>query len=258
LSRSPISPALSHPVPKATHRVIGGHMVTTLVGRWQLGAELYRETADTDVGVPPAVVRDHHLPDRLRDLGYDQIEGNRFARTMPDIPVRVMRGRDLPPRAVIDVLVPAYTSRARRNHRISDNVVTTEVLGLATALQRPPVVMSLQLYRLNGDALTADLCFPDEVAALVLKGLSIRARNKATDVVDVWRCLEVALAAGVQPTDFADDATAGAAAIIRTLFHRRDGVGMAALMQEQRLSDEAADQRFTRLRALITRVVGIG
>jgi hypothetical protein len=244
--------------PEATHRVIGGHMVTGHVARWQLGAELYRETADTDIGVPPVVVRDHHLLDRLRDLGYDQVEGNRFARTMADIPVRVLRGSNVPPSAILDVLVPAYTSRARQNHRISDNLVTTEVLGLATALQRPPVVMSLELRRLNGDALTADLCFPDEGAALALKGFSTQVRNKTTDVVDVWRCLEVALAAGIQPSDFADDTAADAAAIIRTLFDRHDGVGTAALIDEQRLSPEAADQRFTRLRALITRVIGTG
>lgn len=60
---------------EATYRVIGGHMVTALVARWQLGRELYRETGDTDIGVPPIVVRDHHLLDRLRDLGYDQVEG---------------------------------------------------------------------------------------------------------------------------------------------------------------------------------------
>ncbi len=48
----------------------------------------------------------------------------------------------------------------------------------------------------------AELWFPDEVAALVLKAFATRVRSKATDVVDLWRCLEVALAAGVQPSDF--------------------------------------------------------
>jgi len=40
------------------------------------------------------------------------------------------------------------------------------------------------------------------------------------------------------------------------LFDRRDGFGMKALIDEQRLSRVGADQRFTRLRALITRVLG--
>ena len=30
----------------ADYRVIGGHMVTMLAARWQLGYELYRETGD--------------------------------------------------------------------------------------------------------------------------------------------------------------------------------------------------------------------
>ena len=40
------------------YRIIGGHMVTMLAARWQLGAELYRETDDVDLGVPPVVARD--------------------------------------------------------------------------------------------------------------------------------------------------------------------------------------------------------
>ena len=40
------------------YRIIGGHMVTMLAARWQLGAELYRETGDVDLGVPPVVARD--------------------------------------------------------------------------------------------------------------------------------------------------------------------------------------------------------
>lgn len=36
----------------ATYRIIGGHMVTALAARWQLGPDLYRETGDIDLGVP--------------------------------------------------------------------------------------------------------------------------------------------------------------------------------------------------------------
>ncbi len=39
--------------PPGNYCVIGGHMVTALVARWQLGSDLYRETGDTDVGVAP-------------------------------------------------------------------------------------------------------------------------------------------------------------------------------------------------------------
>jgi len=238
------------------YRVIGGHMVTALVARWQLGAELYRETGDTDLGVPPVIVRDHRVIERLMDLGYDRIAGNRFAKTLGDVPVRIPGEADSPPQAVIDVLVPAYTSRARNDRRVSADLVTTEVLGLPTALNRPPVLLALEMHRLNGERLDVEIAFPDEVAALVLKAFATRVRNKDTDVVDVWRCLEVAFAAGVNPHEFADGDRAEAAAHVRVLFERRDGAGMRALEAEQQLAGAAADERFTRVRALIARVLG--
>jgi hypothetical protein len=52
------------------YRIIGGHMVTVLAARWQLGHELYRETGDVDLGIPPIVARDHNLVGRLKDLNY--------------------------------------------------------------------------------------------------------------------------------------------------------------------------------------------
>ncbi|MEA2703039.1 MAG: hypothetical protein QOD63_984, partial [Actinomycetota bacterium] len=192
----------------------------------------------------------------LAGLGYTKVAGNRFSRTIKDVAV-VVTGARVPAReAIIDVLIPAYTSRAPQNRRVGDQLVTTEVLGLTTALNRAPVVLTLELHRLNGDALDVELSFPDEVAALVLKGFATRVRVRATDVVDVWRCLEVAFAAGVDPTAFADAIPAEGAALVRTLFNRRDGVGMTTLRSEQRLSDQAADARFTRVRALVARVVG--
>ena len=66
--------------------MIGGHMVTVLAARWQLGHDLYQETGDVDLGIPPLVVRDHNLVSRLKDLNYVQIAGNRFARGLADIP----------------------------------------------------------------------------------------------------------------------------------------------------------------------------
>ena len=240
------------------YRVIGGHMVSALLlgGSSELSSIERRVTFD--LGVPPIAVREHALIERLADLGYEKIVGNRFARTMMDVPVVVTGAREPAREAIVDILVPAYTSRARQNRRIGDHLVTTEVLGLATALIRAPVVLTLELHRLNGETLDVELSFPDEIAALVLKGFATRVRVRATDVVDVWRCLEVAFAAGVDPTGFAEAIPAEGAALVRTLFDRRDGVGMTTLTAEQRLSDQAADARFTRIQALIARVVGAG
>jgi hypothetical protein len=90
----------------STYRIIGGHMVTALVARWQLGPELYRETGDTDLGVPPVEVREEGLIGRLIERGYERVEGNRFARAIDDVPVTI-RGTEATRSAIVDVLVPS-------------------------------------------------------------------------------------------------------------------------------------------------------
>lgn len=163
----------------ADYRVIGGHMVTALAARWSLGAQLYRETGDADLGVPPLVARDRDLVGRLTALGYRQVAGDRFAKEVPDIPVVLAGGRNPAQReAFIDVLVPAYTSRARQNVRVSADLVATEVPGLAIALARAPISLDLELRRLNGETLRVRLPFPDEVSALTLKGFVTRVRGQ--------------------------------------------------------------------------------
>jgi hypothetical protein len=201
----------------ADFRVIGGHMVTMLAARWQLGHELYRETGDVDLGITPIVARDHHVVGRLKNLDYTQVAGNRFARGLSDIPVKMKDKEDLPrPEAFIDVLVPAYTSRARENAQVGEDLFTTEVPGLQLALARPPVTITLELRRLNGEILQCELPFPDEV----MKSLATTVRSKDTDVADVWRCLEIAFAAGLGPADFTRGVRAESAEVIRSLFRQ--------------------------------------
>lgn len=166
-----------------------------------------------------------------------------------------IEGSNVHRQAVIDLLIPAYTSRPRENQRVGRVLVTTEVPGLATALRRPALPLRLQLTHLNGQTFDVGVMFPDQVAALVLKSLATRVRDRATDVVDVWRCLEIAYAAGVDREHLDDDETIQAAKLIRELFATKDGRGMTALRTEQALSGVATDQRFTRLQALMARVL---
>jgi hypothetical protein len=241
------------------YRVIGGHMVTVLAARWQLGHELYRETGDVDLGIPPIVAQDRNLVGRLKDLNYLQVAGNRFARGLSDIPAGMKgRGGSADPEALIDVLIPAFTSRARENVQVGEDLFTTEVPGLQLALARPPVIITLELRRLNGELLHCELPFADEVSALVLKGLATRVRSKDTDIADIWRCLEIAFAAGVGPENFARGVRAESAELIRSLFGSRRNEPATAIALGQHLSAEAADARLTRIRALIARVLGSG
>ncbi|HUB37258.1 MAG TPA: hypothetical protein VMA72_00240 [Streptosporangiaceae bacterium] len=237
------------------YRIIGGLMVTALAARWDLGASLYRETLDADLGVPPIAARDLDIAGRLKAAGYQQVAGDRFERPVSEVPAGIPGGESSAHRAAIDVLVPAYTSRPRHNVRVGTELVTTEVPGLHIALARAPVELALDLRRLNGDLLCVRLLFPDEVSALALKAFATSVRTKPTDIIDVWRCLEICFAAGVKAEVFSRGATARAAAITRELFHRQGGPGMRALIDQQRLSKDAADQRYTRIRALIARLL---
>jgi hypothetical protein len=239
------------------YRVIGGHMVTMLAARWRLGAELHRETHDVDLGLLPVVARDRGVVSRLKDLGYEQVAGDRFARSLTDIPAGLVSETGTQsPKTFIDVLIPAYTSRARESVEVSRELFATEVPGLLLALSRPSVILNLELHRLNGETLNAEISIPDEVSAVVLKALATRVRLKDTDTTDVWRCLEIAFAAGVRPSDFAGATATEGGDQVRTLFSSRLGRGMDVVTADQHLSEEAADARFTRIRALIDRVLG--
>ena len=243
--------------PRDSYRVIGGHMMTALAARWGLGADLYRETGDADVGVPPVTIRDQNLVEDLLALGYKKVSGSRFERELSDLQLRMTGSDAVVPRSVIDILLPAYTSRPHENKRVGDSIVATETLGLATALMRAPVAMNLHLWRLDGSKLEGNLLFPDEVAALALKALVTTVRSKDTDVVDLWRCLEICQAAGVTPGEFVtNDDLIRAATIIRRLFAERDGYGMRELTAYHGLSSTGTDQRHTRIRALIVSVLG--
>jgi hypothetical protein len=162
------------------------------------------------------------------------------------------------PEALIDVLVPAYTSRPRENVQVAVDLFSTEVPGLQLALARPPVMVNLELRRLNGEMLHSEFPFADEVSALVLKGLATTVRSRDTDVADIWRCLEIAVAAGVGPDSFSSGVRAESAELIRSLFGGRRNVPTTAATLGQRLPAEAADARLARIRALIARVLGPG
>lgn len=239
----------------ADYRVIGGLMVTALAWRWDLGASLYRETLDADLGVPPLIARELRLADLFKAAEYRQVAGDRFEKPVAGIPAGLVGAAHTTYNAAIDVLVPAYTSRPRQNVSVSPDLIVTEVPGLQFALARPPVELTLELRRIRGQYISARLLFPDEVSALTLKAFATTVRMKATDVIDVWRCLEICFAAGVDAAAFGHGIAAEGAAIIKQLFDHQSGHGMRTLTGQQRLNRDAANQRYTRIRALMARLL---
>ncbi len=123
------------------------------------------------------------------------------------------------------------THRRRSPYVLSTCPSSRSGPGLALALQRKPVLLHMELHRLNGEQLDVEVAFPDEVAALTLKAFASQVRVKSTDIVDLWRYLEVANAAGTDTAAFVEGGAAEAAeaaSIVRGLFDRRDGAGMSA------------------------------
>lgn len=230
-------------------RLIGGHTVSLHGYRW--GLDIYRETLDVDIDLAPVAVVEMGISARLRALGYDQVAGGRFARNVPEL--------DNPnddARAVIDVLVPAYTNRARSDVSIGEEIVTTEVQGLAEALQRPPVDLSLSLETTAGLKTKTTIAVADELSALVLKAMVRNARNDDRDAVDLWRCLEICRAAGIRPPDFAGSAAQRAKRILASEFGPSGG-GIAEIRRARGLSEAGTQALHTRIRALLVEVAGV-
>jgi hypothetical protein len=239
-----------------SYRLIGGHMVTLLVYRWSLAAELLRDTADADLGITPQLTSsDGVLLSGLDRLGYRRQDGSMLTRPVSDIPVDV-NDSNTQREAIVDLLLPAFTSRARKNVTQGD-VTTTEVRGLAEALNRPPVSLELTLVRLNDERLQATILLPDESDALTIKAFAWESRRDPKDAQDIWRCLEVASTAGVDAARFTTGDAKDARAILVRDFGENATTGIEAVARSARLNESARDQRHTRIKALLARVLGL-
>ena len=236
--------------------IIGGHMVQLHVYRWGLGAELYRQTQDADLGMSRLAAQDPGVTDRLKELGYERMAGNIFERDVHDIPVAARDGRSH--RAVVEVLVPAYTSRARQNLRLGDHLTTTEVPGLAEALKRPAVTCQLRLARLNDQVLETTISLPDEVSALVLKVLVRGQRLEDRDAVDIWRCTEVLIAVGLDLSCLSGKTGDSVRGYLQSSAADRNGQFIRSIVRYRALSAAAGDALHTRLRATVARLTGAG
>lgn len=223
------------------YRLIGG--VTVMLHIERLGLDLpLRATGDADFGVPPHVLRRPELVEAIETLGYQKVFGNRWERRIDERRV-----------AAVDLLVRTNRTRARDTVRVGD-VVTTEVPGLAEALRRPGITIDADLRSTDGARLEASVVLPDAVGILALKTLVRSVRNERRDVEDLWRCLEIAAADGVTPSAFDDDPPLGT---VRAALWRELGPRGSALPQlTADLQDDAAARLRTRVRALLTEVVG--
>lgn len=236
-----VSRAMTTAGAAGAYRLIGGVTVLLHVLRLGLGLPL-RATGDADFGVPPFVLQRTNLVDEIEALGYQKTAGNRWERPIDDRRV-----------AAVDLLVPAYRTRARNTVRVGA-VVTTEVPGLAQALRRPGIALDIEMHLTDETQHRALVVIPDAIGILALKAGARTVRNETRDAEDLWRCLEVAAAEGVSPVDFDDPALSR---LKQLLAHELGDGGRSLPVLTAGLQDEAAARMRTRLRALLAEVVGI-
>lgn len=223
------------------HRLIGGVAVMLHIERLQLELPL-RVTGDADFGVVPLVLQDRRLIDAIEAMGYSKTFGNRWERPIDDRRV-----------AAVDLLVPAYTSRARDTVRVG-SVVTTEVPGLAEAFRQPSVSLEVTFQLQDGSLLDTAVVLPDAVGMLALKVRVRAVRQESRDAQDIWRCLEIAAADDITPSTFDGDAPLRQ---VRQLLWQEVGPGGNALDEVTAgIQSDAAARLRTRLRALLVEVVG--
>ena len=238
---SDVSQALGEVGASDHYRLIGG--VSVMLHIQRLGIDLpLRATGDADFGVPLHVLKEPTLVAAIEAASYTKVMGNRWERQVDERRV-----------AAVDLLVPAYRSRARHTVKVGD-IVTTEVPGLAEALRRPAVTVDAQFQLTDGSSLGASVALPDAVATLALKAGARTVRNETRDAEDLWRCLEIAAADGVTPDMFAEHEPLQRVAhlVIREL-----GPGGSALPAlTAGLQQDPAARLRTRLRALLAEVVG--
>ena len=157
--------------------------------------------------------------------------------------------------ASVDLLIPTYRSRARDTVTVG-SIITSEVPGLAEAFQRPAVTVNIDLHLTDGEVLSAAVALPDAVGMLALKTMVRTVRTEERDVGDLWRCLEIAAAEGVGPSDF--DGTEPLSRVRATLWRELGPDGSALDELTAGLQPDAGARLRTRARALLSETVGPG
>ncbi len=103
-------------------------------------------------------------------------------------------------------------------------------------------------------SLSAAAALPDAIGTLAMKALVRAVRTEWRDAEDLWRCLEIAAAESVEPSDFDDSAMLRDLRLVLWRELGPGGTAVAALTE--RLQDDAAARLRTRLRGLLVDVVG--
>jgi len=226
-------------VGSARYRLIGG--LAVLLHNQRLGLDHpIRGTADADIGVPPFLLKDGSLVERIEELGYRRASGNRWQRSI-----------DATRTATIDLLVPSYRTRTRPSVQHGP-VNTVEVGGLDIALRRAPTHIAANIVLTDGSRQQLEIVIPDPASMLGLKLYARRHRDQPNDSIDLWTCLEaVVVADEVRQFDHSDFDDIRPQLSIE---FADDGPSMATILRGW--SESEQQRRRTRIRGLVRAILG--
>jgi hypothetical protein len=105
--------------------------------------------------------------------------------------------------------------------------------------------------------LATTISLPDEVSALVLKVLVRGQRLEERDAVDIWRCTEVLVAAGLDLSSFSGKTSDLARKELRVSVADSEGLFIQSIVKARGLSASAGDVLHTRMQATVARLTGL-
>lgn len=166
-------------------RVIGGHMVQTLIHVYPTELAVIRGTADADAGVSTQIAASQHFHDQLLRLAYADTSGNRYERKPPDSHERPGENHMI----TVDLLVPSFG--AQRTVTIGGRGFDPGP-GLGLALLATPLQVDVAVRMLDGgQSLEFTILVPDVEAAVALKALAWQSRRADKDLVDIASLFEI-------------------------------------------------------------------
>ncbi|WP_433607057.1 hypothetical protein [Prescottella agglutinans] len=155
------------------YRVVGGHMVHVLGQVYPTPSATARTTADADAGIDTVIAASNDLHERLLQIGYTAVSGNRYEAP----------SGDTDPLAV-DLLIPSGSSRLQESVPHGDRAFDA-IPGLSLALAADPLDVRIHATLHSGVTLTFDIPVPDVEPAVVLKALAWNNRHAPRDVADL-------------------------------------------------------------------------
>jgi hypothetical protein len=154
-------------------RIVGGHMAGLLLTAFPTGGLEARRTNDADAGISVEVAAAGMIHDRLLNLNYEPVNGNRLVKD----------GR------AIDLLIPDASGQFHPEVHGGRGFDATP--GLLLALSGDPILIDLTVIYRDGAEASFTVPVPSVESAVILKAYAASSRTAPKDVTDLFHLLSI-------------------------------------------------------------------